>query len=506
MMTKPKVELRPRQQEAYDAVFSALDRGVERQLVSLPTGVGKTVLAAHIAQQFNRVLFLVHRQELLQQAIKTFQRVTPDASVGWIWGDRTDIGARFVVGMIQTVHARLEKLPPDTFDLVIIDEAHHAAAKTWRRVADHFTPALRLGLSATPERKDGAPLSNLFDEIVYHLDIRTAIADGLLVRPKASQIITSQSLDNVRSLAGDFNEGDLQASVNTPRRNQIVLESYLGQAPGRKAVAFTAGVQHAKDLAELFCSAGVRAAWVAGDDDERDRKIHQLGTGELDVLMNAMILTEGFDEPSIGAVLMARPTKSRPLYAQMIGRGLRLHPGKDDCHILDFVDNAGRHNIVTAWDFFGRKGKPKAGEAIDPTAITPKEERIEAAIERYQEIFDIPANAQVLVREINLLMPPPEVPDLAYGIRAWHYEGATAKQLELLASCGYDVDNTDWTKGQAAATIGNLPASTKQLQLLLALGFDVLSTQWTRNQASVALDNAKASNIGPDWKRSKRLA
>ncbi|MER2602245.1 MAG: DEAD/DEAH box helicase, partial [Candidatus Competibacter phosphatis] len=465
--------LKPRQQAAHDAVFAHLDAGVTRQLVALPTGVGKTVLACHIARQFPRALFLCHREELIGQTARTMARIDPNRAQGVIGPDAHQVAA-FTVGMIQTVHRRLDRIDPGTFDLLIIDEAHHAAARTWRQVADHFTPRLRLGLSATPERADGAPLSNLFDEVTYSMTVAEAVAEGLLVEPTCLLCRSPADLSAVRSLGGDLHEGDLAELVNTPHRNRHIVEKYREHAAERRAVCFAAGVQHAQDLAAAFADAGITADWVSGGDPDRADKVERFAAGEFRVLANAMILTEGWDDPGVEAVLLARPTKARTLYAQMVGRGLRLAEGKRDCLIVDFVDNAGRHRLMSGWRFFGHPAPPADDTPMGMGGGESREQLVAAT----------PIEIQ---RFVNLLAPP-EV-TFEYGQHEWHYAPATEKQLVLLAANGYDTEGTDWTRGQASQLIGGLPASNRQLWLLNASGYDT-AAPWTRQQAGEALDAA----------------
>ena len=486
------MELRPRQQQAHDAVFNALSKGISKQLVALPTGTGKTVLACHIAKQFESVLFLAHRQELVAQTAATMSRVAPEIPQGFILQGRHD-PARFTVGMIQTTYNRLNRMDPKAFDLVILDECHHSAAKTWRAVADHFRPKLRLGLSATPERADGAPLSNLFDAIVFSMTLGDAVNENYLVPPKCVQISTQTNLDKVRCTAGDFNQGDLERTLNTPNRNKLIVDAYRKHAADRRAVCFTAGVQHAIDLAAAFQEQNIAGDWISGDDPQRTEKLTRFAAGEIQVLANAMLLTEGWDDPETSAVLMARPTKSRSLYMQMLGRGLRLAEGKTDCLLLDFVDSASRHNLLSAWRFFGQEGIEVEGR--------PKNRRAEMAREKAKEEFGIEPDYSTIERLLDILKPPPRIEDFSYGSNEWHYAAASDKQLIMLQGYGFDVENTDWTKGQASAVIGNLAASHKQVSLLLALGFDVLSQSWTRQQATVALERAKSKGIQPDWNR-----
>ncbi len=467
------MELKPRQQEAHDAVFAALEKGIDRQLLQLPTGVGKTCVAVHIAKKFNRVLFLVHRQELVEQTRSTVERIEPDRAVGYLIQGVHDLKS-FTIGMIPTVYNRLDRIDPNAFDLIVIDECHRSMAKTWRLVADHFNPKLRIGLSATPERMDGSDLSCLFSEISYAMSVGDAVREGYLCALLARQCLTSCSLAGVRTVAGDLNEGDLQAVIDVPERNAFVVSKYLEHAPGRRAICFAVSIAHAKHITEAFTAAGIAADYVAGDSPDRAEKLARFAAGEIKVLSSCMVLCEGFDSPVVDCVLLARPTKSRPLFAQMIGRGLRLHPGKSDCIVLDFTDNAGRHSLASAWRFLGYT-KPPADddEALSVEGEKKQRESKVAAID--------------LEREINLLLPPPELPTYA---GRWQYEPATDKQLEYLARLGYDVIDNDYSKGQAASLISNAPVSAFQVSQLKELGYDV-NQPWNRGQYSRAMDTAK---------------
>jgi superfamily II DNA or RNA helicase len=489
--------LRPHQQEASEAVFSRLEAGISRQLIEAATGTGKTFIAVHIAGCIDgQVLFLVHREELLHQTIRAFQDVGYSLEdIGVIWQGRQEISKRFVVGMVQTVHARLSIIPSVQFECLIFDEAHHATAKSWRTVAEHFTPKLRLGLSATPERADGAPLNDLFDEVTYSLGIRKAIEQGLLVKPMAIQTRTELNLERVKVRCGDFADGELQAALDTDERNQLIVQKWTEHAANRKTLVFAAGIAHSESLAATFQSQGIAADYVYGNDPQRAEKLKAFSFGEIQVLTNAMVLTEGFDEPSASAIVFARPTKSRPLYAQMLGRGLRLFPGKEDCTVLDFVDNTGRHSIITAWNFFGHQ-KPPGGELRDcsqPVEIVPTQGK--GAALRLKDVT-------VVDRIVDLLQPPPKVNPLSMGSAAWHQQPASTKQLILLADHG--IDASGWSKGQAHAAINQLPISDKQRAALLARGFNVLTKSWTRGMVDAAFLAAEQQGVMQDWSLVRR--
>ena len=353
----------------------------------------------------------------------------------------------------------------------VVHNCHHAASRTWRETLDHFTPRLRIGLTATPERLDGLALSNLFDAIVHSMSLMDAVNENYLVPPSAIQCLTSVNISTVRTRGGDLAEDELAALVDDPARNAFIAEKYVEHCTGRRAIAFCVNIAHAKNLVTACLDAGITAEWISGDDPERESKLARFARGEFQLLANCQILTEGFDDRGVDAILLCRPTKSRSLFAQMIGRGLRLSEGKTDCRVLDFVDNAGKHCLVTAWRFFGYQSPPPNER---PRGIPDPANKKESKITTVD-----------LERQIDLLKPP-EIDAFNYGSRDWHYQEATEKQLLFLAQLGYDTANNDFSKGQACALIGNQPASYKQLRKLADCGYDV-SAEWTRAQADKAL-------------------
>ncbi|MEI2780926.1 MAG: DEAD/DEAH box helicase [Candidatus Competibacter sp.] len=487
------MELKPRQIEAYNAVNEHLTSGINKQLVALPTGVGKTVLGCHIANTFKSSLFLVHRKELIDQTARTMRAICPEIEIGEVANGIVNIKP-FTIGMIQTAVNRLPKLDKNLFEMMIIDEAHHAMAKTWKQVAEHFDTRLRLGLSATPDRADGAPLANLFDKIVYQMSVAAAVKEGYLCQPRCFQYRTDVNISSVKNAAGDFRSNDLSRMVNTQKRNDLVLKCYMDKSIGRKALGFAVDIAHAKALATTFRDEGIRAEWVSGDDSDREEKIELFRRNEIQVLFNAMLLTEGFDMPDIETILMARPTQSKVLFTQMAGRGLRLFDGKDYCLIMDFVDLTNKHNLATSWALFDSKGCYPVGEMSDPFAEhNDRRGKIGRMFDAVESLFGEILSDKVIEKMIDILKPPPK-PEIDYD--RWsegkYHEKATDKQLWRLRQAGYDVDETDWTKGQASRVISNLSAkailTTKQWGLLLKKGYDI-SEEWTYNQALTALNS-----------------
>ena len=355
------VHPRPYQEDAVAAIQTAFERGVRRQLVALPTGTGKTVVFAEvIRRRSGRALVMAHRDELIRQAVSKIEAVAPGLQVGVVKADEDDVEADVVVASVQTLQRthRRERLGR-VFQTIIVDEAHHAAAPSYRGILAYFgsfddEQILTLGVTATPERGDRQRL-DCFEEIVYSRDLTSMIREGYLVDLRAAQVGIAANLDRVSVHHGDFAAEALGKAMHDASAPEMVVQAYEKFASGRRALVFTPTVALAHETAEAFVMAGLSAAALDGTTalDERRSILKQLGSGELAALANCAVLTEGFDEPSINTVIIARPTKSRQLYLQMVGRGTRLYPGKDDCLILDLVGVSQLHKLVSAASLFG---------------------------------------------------------------------------------------------------------------------------------------------------------
>jgi len=392
--------MRPYQVEALAAIAGQVRAGKRRLLVALPTGTGKTVIfagALPFLRAGRRALVIAHREELLDQAAGAIRLAHPDWTVDVEQADReASPGADVIVASIQTLTAaggrRLRALDPQAFGAIVIDEAHHVTARSYVEALSWFrlcpppsevicdewdemskrakrevtalafgkwdvppsAPTL-LGVTATPNRADGHGLEYVFDEIAYSRTIREMIEDGWLVAVRGVRVPTGASLDRVSVRGGDFAEGALAASIDTPERNAIAVRAYLDHAADRQCLAFTSTVAHAEHLAETFRQAGVPAVHVSGvtPSDERHAIIADFKSGRTRVVANCAVLTEGFDAPATSAILMARPTKSATLYTQMLGRGTRLSGGKDDLVVIDLVDGYSRAGIANLNVLFG---------------------------------------------------------------------------------------------------------------------------------------------------------
>jgi superfamily II DNA or RNA helicase len=350
------IENRPYQQEGLDAIVAAELRGIRRPLLALPTGTGKTVVFAHlIKQRPGRSIILVHRDELVWQAVDKLQIIAPDLPVGIVKAARDEVRMPCLVASVQTVsrEARLARLTPD-FTTVVIDEAHHAVAESYRRVltalrAFEDDGPLTLGVTATPMRGDDVGLEAVFQEIVYQKSILEMIVAGYLCDLRAIQIHLEADFHALHTRAGDLIEGELDDMLMDADAPEYVTRAYREHALGRKALLFTPTIATAHVMAATLRAAGIAAEALSGETplDDRQAMLRRLKSGKTQVIANCAVLTEGFDEPSVDCIIVARPTKSPTLYTQMIGRGTRLYPGKEACLILDLVGVTTRHDLMS---------------------------------------------------------------------------------------------------------------------------------------------------------------
>ena len=378
-----KLQLRDYQTECLDAISASAKADISKPLVSLPTGTGKTIIFAYIVRQIahrgGRSLILVHRDELLSQAEDKLKIICPEIQVGVVKASRNDLDAAVIIASVQTLSrvSRLKQLGDTPFNFLVTDEAHHSVASSYQRIYDALledgSEQLHLGVTATPNRADRRGLLEVYQEVVYHRSLLEMIRAGWLCDLRCVQITTDVSLDSVHTKQGDFAQGELGAVINTENRNELIVQAYQEHAAGRMALCFTVNVQHALDLAEAFQEEGVNAVAISGKTpiEERRKTLKRFHDREIDVICNCQMLTEGYDEPAVDSIILARPTKSSVLYTQMVGRGTRTFPGKSDCLILDFADVASHHKIMQVPNLVGLKdehdldGKHTLTELVD---------------------------------------------------------------------------------------------------------------------------------------------
>lgn len=341
------MNLRPYQLDTLKAIHDGWSE-FQRQLVVLPTGAGKTIIAAHVAKEHvqsgQRVLFLAHREELLLQTIDKFERAAGlrcELEKAEHHAGRT---CPVVVASVQTMMSRGYNWEANHFGLVIVDEAHHAAADSYRRVLDMFPKARVLGITATPDRGDAKNLGCVFQNIAHEVKLFDLINDGYLSPITLKSIPLEIDLNGVKSVAGDFAADDLGNRLE-PLLGQIAV-AIRNHASFRRVLCFLPLIATSHKFVSECRDAGLAAEHIDGESPDRREKLARFAAGEFDVLSNAMLLTEGFDDPGIDCVCVLRPTRSRPLYCQMVGRGTRIAPAKDNLLLLDFLWMHERHKLV----------------------------------------------------------------------------------------------------------------------------------------------------------------
>ncbi len=344
------MELRPYQEKAKESIFSEWGKGIQRTLLVLPTGCGKTIVFAKVTEDCvrsgDRVLILAHRGELLNQAADKIYKAT-GLGCATEKAEETCLGSwfRVTVGSVQTLmrEKRLGQFPANYFGTIIIDEAHHCLTDSYQRVLGHFDGARVLGVTATPDRGDMRNLGEFFESLAYEYTLPKAIKQGYLSPIKALTIPLKVDLTGVDIQAGDFKAGDIGTALD-PYLHQIA-EEMAKYCMDRKTVVFLPLVKTSQKFRDILNGKGFRAAEVNGESSDRAEVLEAFDRGDYNVLCNSMLLTEGWDCPSVDCIVVLRPTKVRSLYSQMVGRGTRLHPGKDHLLLLDFLWHTERHEL-----------------------------------------------------------------------------------------------------------------------------------------------------------------
>ncbi len=342
-----KLELREYQQEALNNLQAMRENKETIALLYQATGTGKTVTAVMDAKRVGgRTLFVAHTMELVNQAYNTFKSLWADATVGKFADSVKDYESNVICGSIQSVALNLDTFNDNDFDYIIIDEAHHAAAETYQKVLAYFKPKFILGLTATPERAGDTNILDIFQNTAHKLDIQTAVEIGALTNVRCIRIHTNIDMTRVRFNSVQYNIRDLDVKICVSERNQLIVDTWLNYVKDKRTVVFCASVKHAEQIAELFKKAGVNAIAVSGSmkTSERNEWLAKFASGEVKVLCACDLLNEGWDCPQTEVLFMARPTMSKVLYTQQLGRGMRLSEGKEFLMVFDFVDNASQYN------------------------------------------------------------------------------------------------------------------------------------------------------------------
>lgn len=508
-------ELRPYQQQARDRIHAEWDAGHARTLLVLPTGTGKTIVFASVAadqvRAGDRVLILAHRGELLEQAADKLQRSTGLVSaVEKAESTCLDSWFRVVVGSVQTLQrtARLERFPQDYFGTIIIDEAHHAITDGYRRILDYFSGAKVLGVTATPDRGDMRNLGEVFDSLAFEYKLTDAIKEGYLCRIMAQTIPLQLDITSVTMSGGDYAVGDLGTALD-PYLEQIAAEM-ARRCKSRKTVVFLPLIKTSQKFRDLLNTYGFRAAEVNGQSDDRRQVLADFDAGKYNVLCNSMLLTEGWDCPSVDCVVVLRPTKVRSLYSQMVGRGTRLSPGKTDLLLLDFLWMTDKHELCRPADLVC-EDRTVARQMTEHLAETGCPEDIEEAAAQASE--DVVAQREeALAKQLEeqrrkkaKLVDPLQyemsiqAEDLAGYVPAFGWEAGppSEQQTAALEKLGILPDAVE-SAGKAALLLDRLNkrrdeglTTPKQIRCLEKYGFQHVGT-WSFEAARHMIDRIAA--------------
>lgn len=392
-----KLELREYQQEALDSLEAMRAAKETIALLYHATGTGKTVTAVMDAKRCGgRVLFVAHTMELVNQAYNTFKNLWDTVSVGKFADSIKDTGSHVICGSIQSVALNLELFRDDDFDYIIIDEAHHASADTYQKVLAYFKPKFTLGLTATPERTDDTNILEIFKNTAHKLDIQTTVEIGALVPVRCIRIHTNIDMTKVRFNSVQYNIRDLDDKIFVPERNRLIVDTWLSYVKNKRTVVFCASVKHAEQIAKLFKEAGVNAISVSGSmkTSERNEQLAKFASGDIKVLCACDLLNEGWDCPQTEVLFMARPTMSKVLYTQQLGRGMRNSEGKDYLMVFDFVDNASQYNTpYSLHRLFKLKDYHAGGTVLGRKGEREAEAELYAKGERPDAVVDYPIHA-----------------------------------------------------------------------------------------------------------------
>ena len=358
------IEPREYQKEALKKVLKKYKSGITRQLVSLPTGTGKTILFGLVAEKLRtNTLILAHREELLYQAKSKLKLIYPDADIGILKAqEKSGLNSEICIASVQTAIRHIPELISRKYNLLICDEAHHAVSKSYKKIFSSLgfmnddENKLLLGVTATAFRGDNTGLGEVFQEIVFERSIAAMMKAGYLCDIRCLEVNTGEDISCVHLQTGDFAVNELAQLIDIPERNNLVADTYIEHGENRRGVVFGVKVEHALNLAQAFKERGISCEAVYGEmpNDQRKDILSRYEKKEIQVLCNVGVLTEGWDVPDTDIIMMARPTKSKGLYVQCVGRGLRISPGKKDCLLIDFVDIAKRHKLCNAGTLAGK--------------------------------------------------------------------------------------------------------------------------------------------------------
>jgi superfamily II DNA or RNA helicase len=495
------MNLRPYQQDAFDSIQAGWAEA-RRQLAVMATGGGKTILFSHLAAaEPGRTLILAHRAELIQQAVEKLHAATGIFASVEMGASRALPGHGVVVASVQSMKARLAKYDPKAFDLVIADEAHHCLASEWRTVLDHFAEARVLGVTATPSRSDNRKLGSFFERLACEVTLLDLIRSGYLSPIRALKLPVEVDVSALRRKRGDLAAGDVGGALSP--RLAAVADAVADEIWGRKTLVFLPLCETSEMFAAALRERGIDARHVAGDSPDRAELLAWFSTPGPKCLCNAMLLTEGYDEPSVDCLVMLRATASGALYSQMVGRGTRLSPGKDYCLILDPLWITGDHRLCKPADICA--GSPEHRDALQ-AQLDLGEDLLEA--EEKAQVNMAESLEKKLAEAAKKKAPRGLVDPVAWALALhdgdlaqWtpttdaEAEPATEGQLRDLLEFGLWTEGDAMCRGYAAALLRRVAerkrlglASPKQVALLRKLGLANCDTM-TAKEAGYFIGN-----------------
>lgn len=510
------VTLRPYQEEARTAIHTEWKDGRRRTLLVLPTGCGKTMVFAKVTEdcvrEGKRVLILAHRGELLEQAADKINKST-GLCCAVEKAEQTCLGSwfRIVVGSVQSLQRpkRLGEFPEDYFDTIIIDEAHHVLSDGYLRVLEHFNSAEVLGVTATPDRGDMRNLGQVFESLAYEYTLPRAIREGYLSPIKALTLPLKLDLSSVSMQSGDFKASDVGTALD-PYLYQIADEM-IEHCANRKTVVFLPLIKTSQKFCQILNEKGFKAAEVNGDSSDRKEILRDFDEGKYNVLCNSMLLTEGWDCPSVNCIVVLRPTKVRSLYCQMVGRGTRLCEGKEDLLLLDFLWHTERHelchpaHLICENEEVAKKMTENLEEAGCPMDIEEAESKANEDVVAQREESLAKTLDEMKKRKRNLVDPLQfemsiQAEDLAHYVPSfgWEMAPASEKQIEALQKFGIFPDEIG-NAGKAKLLLDRLQTrkaegltTPKQIRLLEKMGFNHVGT-WQFDAASRLISRIAAN-------------
>ena len=341
------IELKEHQTQALDSLKKMREHGQSIALLYHATGTGKTVTAVSDAKYINgKTLFVAHTKELIAQAKRTFEDVWSEVATGLFTGDIKDTDSMVTCASIQSISQNLELFNQEEFRYIVIDEAHHSSADTYKKILRYFKPEFILGLTATPDRADGENILEIFKNVAHKMDLKTAVEFGELVPIRCIRVKTNVDISQVRFNGIKYNAQDLESKLFVPERNKVIVDNYIELVKDKKTVVFCASVKHAEDIASLFRENGVKAEAISGglSKHTREKVLRGYENGDINVLCACDLLNEGWDSPKTEVLFMARPTMSKTIYMQQLGRGTRKYEGKEYLMVFDFIDNSSLFN------------------------------------------------------------------------------------------------------------------------------------------------------------------